>query len=143
MSESTSGVPSELAGLHDLSGPRVSVRGTASRVVPPDLCSWNLTVVAVADVRADSIAAVGQAQQALEVALTGLGGSALSVDTMLHPMTWSARSMQTYDDYDFDKMTGQQRTTHGLSPGYRSRSPFGTCRWCRRCRRLWRSCPRS
>ena len=65
---------SESTPFYHLSGPRVSVRGTASRVVPPDMCSWSLTVAATADSRADSVAAVGR-QRDLEAALTGLGGA--------------------------------------------------------------------
>lgn len=89
------------------SGVRLSVRGNASLIVPPDLATIHCSVRASGPTKSEAMGTVAVAWQKLAAALAGLGGAPLSATNGRHPLTWSAGSLSTYRSHDYDERTGQ------------------------------------
>jgi uncharacterized protein YggE len=95
----------------DPAGLLLSVRGEARRMVPPD---YALVAAMIASSRGSKVEAVQAAAAALDSLTTDLatrGGVALDAGSGRRPLTWSARSAQTYAQRAHDENTGQYQPT--------------------------------
>ncbi len=93
----------------------VSVRGEARRAVPPDSAVIVGTLSTTRGSRAEAVQAAAAALDGLTGDLAGLGGVALGVDTRRRPLTWSAHSAATHEEYAHDKDTGRSTPTGQVS----------------------------
>jgi uncharacterized protein YggE len=95
-------------------GPIVSVRGEATRSMPPDSC---LLTGAISVSQPSKIRAVGDTSMALRALTTDLallGGVALTVETERARLTWSARAATTWVERNFNQHTGRQEPTGNI-----------------------------
>jgi uncharacterized protein YggE len=89
----------------------LSVRGEARRTVASDQASVFGAVTEVADSKAAAAASVAGALQEVLAELAGLGGQPLTVQSTRSPLTWSTHSIQTHEEYDHDRRTGEHGPT--------------------------------
>jgi uncharacterized protein YggE len=89
----------------------VSVRGEARRTDAPDSAVLVGAIAATRQSKAEAVRAAAAALDGLTADLAGLGGVALSVDTLRQPLTWSARSAATREEHVHDERTGDYRAT--------------------------------
>jgi uncharacterized protein YggE len=89
----------------------VSVRGEARRTVPPDSALIVGTITSAMGSTAAAARAAASALDGLTADLAAMGGVALAADTLRHPLTWSAHSAETHQEYAHDKKTGQNEPT--------------------------------
>jgi uncharacterized protein YggE len=89
----------------------VSVRGEARLTVPPDSAVIAAALSTSAGSRAGAVQAAAAALDGLTGDLAGLGGVPLGTNTLRRPLTWSARSAATRDEYVHDKTTGESQPT--------------------------------
>jgi uncharacterized protein YggE len=89
----------------------LSVRGEARRTIAPDCAVLHGGLQATGESKADALGKLRASQQVLIGALTELGGVALTVDTRRSALTWSISSVGTYEERDFNQMTGREVPT--------------------------------
>lgn len=77
----------------------ISVRGEAERTVSPDRAQLYTTVVRIGNSTVEATAAAKETTTVLLRALADLGGTALTVDTLRAPLTWSVQSVNTHEEY--------------------------------------------
>jgi uncharacterized protein len=90
---------------------QVSVRGEARLTVSPDSAVITTTLSTTTESRAGAVQAAAAALDGLTGDLAGLGGVPLGTGTLRRPLTWSARSAATRDEYMHDKATGESQPT--------------------------------
>ncbi|MEO7286721.1 MAG: SIMPL domain-containing protein, partial [Jatrophihabitantaceae bacterium] len=89
----------------------ISVRGQAERMVAADQASVHALVSAIADTKAAATALASQALDELLADLRALGGQTLTAANHRAPLTWSAQSIRTEDEYGTDPNTGAHSKT--------------------------------
>ncbi len=89
----------------------LSVRGEAQRTTAPDEALVFVTIRSIADSKAVAVSDVHSVLSGILADLAQLGGSVLTVDSTRAALTWSAHSMQTHEEQDHDKATGQHGPT--------------------------------
>lgn len=89
----------------------LSVRGEAQRTVSPDYATVHCGLRGAGPSKAEALALVREAQDAVTGALGELGGTALTVETRRGPLTWSVGHVNTYPVRRLDKATGRSRRT--------------------------------
>ena len=97
--------------MNDSAGVLVSVRGEARRTVPPDSALIAGLITSIRESKAAAARAAAAALDGLIADLAAMGGVALGVDTLRHPLTWSAHSAATLEEHAHDKKTGQHEPT--------------------------------
>jgi len=92
--------------MSDVTTVVVSVRGDARRVVSPDCAVLGSAIDVVAASKAEALRAAASAQMALVEDLIALGAVQSSAEVEKPPLAWSAQSVTSSPEYDFDKRTG-------------------------------------
>ena len=80
----------------------LSVRGEAQRAVAPDAAVLHGQLSAFAPSKAEALALVRAAQDALITALAALGGVPLTAEAAPTGLTWSVTSVGTHDERTYD-----------------------------------------
>lgn len=84
------------------SRPVLSVRGSASRIVPPDAVALHCALTARGQTRAAALRAAAEVLDRLTGDLAGLGAVRLSAETVRADLTWSAQSTITHEEQEPD-----------------------------------------
>lgn len=85
---------------------RLSVRGEAVRTVAPDYVRLHCSLGVTADSKSDALAGVRAVQQRVVGALGDIGGVVLTVASGRGALTWSMGAVGTYEEHDFNKVSG-------------------------------------
>jgi uncharacterized protein len=96
-------------------GVLMSVRGEARLTVPPDSAVISGAISATRGSKAEALRAAATALDSLTADLAAMGGVALGTDTRRRPLTWSAQSAATQDEYAHNKTTGQHQPTGNVT----------------------------
>ncbi|MBO0701892.1 MAG: SIMPL domain-containing protein [Candidatus Dormibacteraeota bacterium] len=89
----------------------LTVRGEATRTVPPDVAILSGAIVSKERSRAEAMAVAAAAQGRLTDELARLGAVPLTVDTERSPLTWSAFSTSTYVETEYSSKTKRTEAT--------------------------------
>lgn len=89
----------------------LSVRGEAQRTIAPDEASVYATVSGTADSKAAAVSDVQTVLGGILTDLAALGGAVLTAQSTRSSLTWSAQSMQTYEEHPPNKVTGESGPT--------------------------------
>ena len=89
----------------------LSVRGEAQRTTMPDYAQVSAGVTGTRESAAAAIADVQVRLSEIVAELRGMGGTVLTADTTRAPLTWSAPSVRTQEEYAHNKRTGEHGPT--------------------------------
>ena len=96
--------------MPDATGPLLSVRGEARRVVAPDVAELHGRLALVREGRAATLLALRAEQEALLDELRARGGAPLDIGPRRAALAWSVHSVATTEVYDHDDR-GRASTT--------------------------------
>ena len=97
--------------MSDPAGLRLSVRGEARQMVPPDYALVAATIASSQGSKVEAVRVAAAELDSLTADLAARGGVALDAGTGRRPLTWSARSVATYAEQAHDENTGQYLPT--------------------------------
>ena len=97
--------------MSDPSGPTLSVRGEARRIVPPDCAVVTAGIECQRGSKAEALRAAAAELDSLTADLAAQGGVALDAGTGRRPLTWSAQSATTHAERAYDERTGRHQLT--------------------------------
>ncbi len=89
----------------------LSVRGEAQRTTSPDEAKMFLTATATAGSKTAAVEQVQAVLSGVLAALARLGGSVLTAESTRAALTWSTQSMQTHEEHNHNKLTGEHGPT--------------------------------
>jgi len=89
----------------------LSVRGEAQRTTAPDEARVFSTLSATAESKAAALLGVQTVLPGILADMAALGGSVLTADSTRAALTWSTQSMQTHEEHDHNKVTGEHGPT--------------------------------
>lgn len=99
----------------EASGPRLTVRGIASRIVAPDAARISLAVSAERSAREEAARDAGAAAQQLASTLSEMGGEVRTIDNRRHALTWLMPRVSTAELFDWDKNGNRRGRGFGAS----------------------------
>ena len=97
--------------MSDPAGLRLSVRGEARQMVPPDYALVAATIASSRGSKVEAVRVAAAELDSLTADLAARGGVALDAGTGRRPLTWSARSVATHAEHAHDENTGQYQPT--------------------------------
>jgi uncharacterized protein YggE len=89
----------------------LSVRGEARQMVSPDYATVAAAIQATRGSKAEAVRAAAAGLDSLTADLAAQGGVALDAGTGQRPLTWSAQSATTHEEYAYDSQTGHHQPT--------------------------------
>lgn len=89
----------------------LSVRGEARQMVSPDYAIVAAAIEASRGSKAEAMRAAAAGLDSLTADLAAHGGVALDAGTGQRPLTWSAQSATTQEEYAYDNQTGHHQPT--------------------------------
>lgn len=92
-------------------GAVLTVRGEATRRVPPDVAVLTGSLGSIERSKAEATAVVAAAQERLTEELSRLGGVPLTLETEREPLTWSAYTTSTQPETKYNPKTQRHEET--------------------------------